>query len=81
MGENTEHCTEHSDDHPDVGSVDADERTSVSSSSSSDKSARRHLREEVLPSVTSDERNVGWGDEESRYGDDWYYTERPPHHG
>jgi hypothetical protein len=34
----------------------------------------------VLPDVTSDERGSGWGDEPSRRDDDWYRSERPPHH-
>ncbi|MDQ1731146.1 MAG: hypothetical protein QOK10_1305 [Pseudonocardiales bacterium] len=37
--------------------------------------------DEVLPSRSSDEQDLGWGDEESAYGDDWYSSERPPHHG
>ena len=37
--------------------------------------------EPVLPDVTSDERGSGWGDEPSRRDDDWYLSERPPHHG
>jgi hypothetical protein len=36
--------------------------------------------EPVLPDVTRDERDVGWGDEPSRRDDDWYRRERPPHH-
>jgi hypothetical protein len=38
--------------------------------------------EPVLPEVTRDERDVGWGDDpESRGRDaDWYERERPPHH-
>jgi len=35
----------------------------------------------VLPDVTSDERDTGWGDEPSHRDDDWYRSERPPHHG
>jgi hypothetical protein len=35
----------------------------------------------VLPSVTRDEQDVGWGDEPSERDDDWYRRERPPHHG
>ena len=49
--------------------------------SSSASVLRRHPVEEVLPSVTSDERDPGWGDEPSAYSDDWYRNERPPHHG
>jgi hypothetical protein len=35
----------------------------------------------VLPDVTEDERDVGWGDERSARDDEWYLRERPPHHG
>jgi hypothetical protein len=42
---------------------------------------KRPAREEpVLPDVTRDERDVGWGDEPSERDDDWYRRERPPHH-
>jgi hypothetical protein len=34
----------------------------------------------VLPDVTSDEHDVGWGDEPSKRDDEWYRKERPPHH-
>jgi hypothetical protein len=36
----------------------------------------------VLPDVTADERDEGWGDdpESGRRDDDWYRRERPPHH-
>jgi hypothetical protein len=36
--------------------------------------------EPVLPEVSRDELDVGWGDEPSERGDDWYRRERPPHH-
>ena len=36
---------------------------------------------EVLPSVTRDEQEIGWGDEPSGYSDEWYRSQRPPHHG
>jgi hypothetical protein len=36
--------------------------------------------EPVLPDVTRDERDVGWGDEPGRRDDEWYRRERPPHH-
>ena len=36
--------------------------------------------EPVLPDTTSDERDVGWGDEPGERDDDWYRRERPPHH-
>ncbi|WP_375480792.1 hypothetical protein [uncultured Jatrophihabitans sp.] len=35
----------------------------------------------VLPDVSRDEQELGWGDEPSRRDDDWYRRERPPHHG
>ena len=35
----------------------------------------------VLPEVTSDERGTGWGDEPTQRDDEWYRSERPPHHG
>ncbi|WP_375491844.1 hypothetical protein [uncultured Jatrophihabitans sp.] len=34
----------------------------------------------VLPSVTGDERDAGWGDEPGERSDEWYRRERPPHH-
>jgi hypothetical protein len=37
--------------------------------------------EPVLPDVSRDELDVGWGDEPSERDDDWYRRERPPHHG
>lgn len=37
--------------------------------------------EPVLPDVSSDELDVGWGDEPSERDDEWYRRERPPHHG
>lgn len=44
---------------------------------------RRDDDEPVLPDVSSDERDVGWGDDEQsgRRDEDWYRRERPPHHG
>lgn len=35
----------------------------------------------VLPDVTSDERDVGWGDLPEPSDDDRYLREVPPHHG
>jgi hypothetical protein len=35
----------------------------------------------VLPDVSSDELDVGWGEEPAERDDDWYRRERPPHHG
>lgn len=38
--------------------------------------------EPVLPDVTSDEQDRGWGDDrDGRRDEDWYRRERPPHHG
>lgn len=34
----------------------------------------------VLPEVSSDELDVGWGDEPPERDDEWYRRERPPHH-
>lgn len=34
----------------------------------------------VLPDVSRDETNVGWGDDAGERDDDWYRRERPPHH-
>ena len=42
--------------------------------------ARPERDEPVLPDVTRDERDVGWGDEPGERSDDWYRRERPPHH-
>jgi hypothetical protein len=50
------------------------------SSSSSPTAAQRHQPEEVLPNTTTDEGDIGWGDAPPEYSDDWYLTERPPHH-
>lgn len=44
------------------------------------KSKRDRDDEPVLPDVTSDERDAGWGDEPVRRDDEWYRRERPPHH-
>jgi hypothetical protein len=59
---------------------------SVVPPSSSAAPAERHPRsaaeqQPVLPNRSSDEADVGWGDKSSRYDDDWYLAERPPHHG
>ena len=36
----------------------------------------------MLPQSSTDERDVGWGDEarDLHRDDDWYRRERPPHH-
>jgi len=40
--------------------------------------------EPVLPDTTSDERDVGWGDDgrdaHGKRDEEWYRNERPPHH-
>jgi hypothetical protein len=36
--------------------------------------------EPVLPDVSRDETDLGWGDEPRERDDDWYRRERPPHH-
>jgi hypothetical protein len=42
---------------------------------------RKPDREEpVLPTVSRDEVDVGWGDEPAQRDDEWYRRERPPHH-
>ncbi|HET6877660.1 MAG TPA: hypothetical protein VFH38_09040 [Jatrophihabitans sp.] len=47
------------------------------------RSARPRVRrpeEPVLPEISRDETDIGWGDEPSERDDDWYRRERPPHH-
>jgi hypothetical protein len=39
----------------------------------------------VLPAITEDEREIGWGDDAGafdgeRRDEEWYRRERPPHH-
>jgi hypothetical protein len=34
----------------------------------------------VLPNRSRDEQDIGWGDEPAQRDDDWYRSERPPHH-
>jgi hypothetical protein len=36
--------------------------------------------EPVLPDISRDELDVGWGDEPAERDDEWYRRERPPHH-
>jgi hypothetical protein len=40
---------------------------------------------ELLPEQTTDDTDVGWGDERAADAEvrdhDWYERERPPHHG
>ena len=54
---------------------------------SSDPAERRRREQDdepVLPTVTRDELDEGWGDERGRGSgerdEDWYRRERPPHH-
>jgi hypothetical protein len=35
----------------------------------------------VLPDVSRDELDIGWGDEPGERDEEWYRRERPPHHG
>jgi hypothetical protein len=44
------------------------------------RNKRPEREEPVLPDVTRDERDVGWGDEPPERDDEWYRRERPPHH-
>jgi hypothetical protein len=45
------------------------------------RSARRRSKDEpVLPDVSRDEADVGWGDDPGERDADWYRRERPPHH-
>jgi len=41
--------------------------------------------DEEIPEQTSDDQDVGWGDEAredaASDSDEWYLSERPPHHG
>jgi hypothetical protein len=45
-----------------------------------DRRDGRDPEERVLPNVSGDETDVGWGDEPAERDDDWYRRERPPHH-
>jgi hypothetical protein len=54
---------------------------SVEPSSSSAAGAARHPGAPVLPQRSGDETEVGWGDRSAGYDDEWYLSERPPHHG
>jgi hypothetical protein len=40
----------------------------------------RDEHDPVLPDVTRDETDQGWGDEPAERSDEWYRRERPPHH-
>jgi hypothetical protein len=50
-----------------------------------DRSASKAGRDDepVLPDITEDERDRGWGEdrESGRRDEEWYRRERPPHHG
>jgi len=46
-----------------------------------DRAQRPADDQPVLPDRTSDERDVGWGDEPAERDDEWFRRERPPHHG
>jgi hypothetical protein len=55
----------------------------VSKDSGSAQPPDGDVEEPVLPQVSSDERAEGWGEDprDGRRDDDWYLSERPPHHG
>jgi len=44
-------------------------------------SARKPADDRVLPDITTDERDIGWGDMPDFDDDDRYLREVPPHHG
>jgi hypothetical protein len=56
--------------------------TDPKASPRSEKPPTDHDDEPVLPDITEDERDRGWGDDPNagRRDDDWYRRERPPHH-
>lgn len=45
-----------------------------------ERPSRPDDEEPLLPDVTRDERDRGWGDDSSERDLDWYQRERPPHH-
>jgi hypothetical protein len=45
-----------------------------------DASGHRTDEGPVLPTVSRDEQDVGWGDEPRERDAEWYERERPPHH-
>jgi hypothetical protein len=47
----------------------------------STEAPQRERDEPVLPDLSTDELDVGWGDEPGERDDEWYRRERPPHHG
>jgi hypothetical protein len=54
----------------------------VSERNEDSRRTRRRERdtEPVLPTITRDEREIGWGDEPAERDLEWYRNERPPHH-
>jgi hypothetical protein len=44
------------------------------------RSERERRDDPLLPFVTRDELDVGWGDEPGERDEAWYRRERPPHH-
>jgi hypothetical protein len=42
--------------------------------------ADQHDDEPVLPASSTDEQDVGWGDDAAARGREFYEAERPPHH-
>ncbi len=65
--------------------ADDDPATAEPTNAAADRTARSarraNEREPVLPVISRDEQDVGWGDEPGERDDDWYRRERPPHHG
>ncbi|WP_130493593.1 hypothetical protein [Motilibacter rhizosphaerae] len=47
----------------------------------SSASSSEDVADQLLPDVTSDERDRGWGDEQHGSDDDRLLREVPPHHG
>lgn len=58
----------------------------MADTNASDRSRGRNRAERdpaerpVLPEVSRDDTDVGWGDADSRRDEEWYRRERPPHH-
>lgn len=68
-----------------MGSDETEKPDAASEQRSADVPAQphtpaRHAEKPVLPTVSRDETDVGWGDEPGERDADWYRRERPPHH-
>jgi len=63
--------------------IEHTERMSADSSPPRKPESGARDDEPVLPDVTSDEQDRGWGDDRDggRRDEEWYRRERPPHHG